>query len=117
LNKEPSIVLVKRESNGIWKNLYDFPLIETDRQLSFEKLRSTESWQKMFNGQEIHLIRRTKVYRHVLSHQVILARFYFIKEIVRIPNRSIQVSLKDLHSYPVPRLIELFLIEQLILKP
>jgi A/G-specific adenine glycosylase len=106
---EDFISLRKRESDDIWRNLYDFPLIETNGPMSAEKLMRTDEWEQLVRGSKIHFRKRSELYRHVLSHQVILARFYFIDIPVKLKLPLLMIPLNDLHKYPIPRLIDQFL--------
>ena len=106
------VVIRKRTANDIWKNLYDFPLIETKKQLSEKKLLSSMEWKAM-TGEGPCVIRYvSEEYRHVLTHQVLVARFWevgltnppkaFFRETITVPPRKLE-------KHAVPRLIEKYL--------
>ncbi|MFH1295886.1 MAG: NUDIX domain-containing protein, partial [Bacteroidota bacterium] len=99
------IVISKRKGNDIWKNLYDFPLIETTHRLSQKRLMMTDDWKSIF--QDIHpaVISVTKEFRHILSHQLIQAKFYRIS--LNAPPKKIRMHIRvdELDSIPVPKLI------------
>jgi A/G-specific adenine glycosylase len=105
-NKGNCIYLRKRESNDIWRNLYDFPLIETDGPVSLEKLIETNEWKQLILRSKFHFRKRSELYKHILSHQIILARFYFIEIPVKLKSPFLMIPIKDLNKYPVPRLID-----------
>ena len=108
----------KRSGNDIWKNLYDLPLIETDRELTEEEFYALPQFQELLAGVEQPAVRlvRQRV-KHVLSHRVIYANFY---EVV-LPENSAsfanyqKISIEDLHKFAVSRLVNQFF--SLILKP
>ena len=103
--------LKKREGKGIWQNLYDFPLIEKESRRNKESiLREARQW---INGNNLEIISVSTHYKHILSHRIIYARFWEI-EINQEPslNSAKKIKLEDLHTLPVPRLIEVFLQEQ-----
>ena len=114
-NKGIYIYLKKRESDDIWKNLYDFPLIETDGPISAEKLMQTNEWKQLVQGSKFHFRKRSDLYKHILSHQIILARFYFIDISGKFTLPFSLIPLKDFAKYPVPRLIEEFLANSILL--
>jgi A/G-specific adenine glycosylase len=65
----------KRQGKDIWKGLFDFPLVESKTTLS--PLKALKAWRKK-SGFPVVIPRRPLVfgpYRHVLTHQVIEARF------------------------------------------
>ena len=103
---QKSVYLNKREENDIWRNLYDFPVIETSKALSQKKLTESDEWKKIFGTAGFEILETSEEYRHVLSHQVIHARFYHarIEKEHQLPFQK--VSIKDVRKYPVPRLIE-----------
>jgi len=112
-----SIYLKQRTENDIWRNLYDFPLLEKETKTAPKKVMKEISERLFIINNEIDLA-VTSEFKHVLTHQIIFAWFYKIEiskasHFTRIPSllkvNMIQVSKSELHNYPVPRLIEKFL--------
>ena len=99
------ILINKRKGNDIWKNLYDFPLIETTHSLSSKRLMMTDEWKSIFLDLHPTMISVTKEFRHILSHQLILARFYRISLAEPPEQFNMHVAVEQLVSIPVPRLI------------
>lgn len=108
----------KRSGNDIWKNLYELPLIETDRELTEEEFYASPQLHELLSAEEkpaLRLLR--KGVKHVLSHQVIYANFY---EVI-LPENSVsfakyqRISVEDLHKFAVSRLVNQFF--SLILEP
>lgn len=99
----------KREENDIWKNLYDFPLIESSGPISQEKIMESIEWKNLVKNAKI-IPDRSAVYEHVLTHQTIYARFYLVKLKNKKVNSFIPVPVNKIDDYPVPRLIEKFLV-------
>jgi len=109
---EDKTFLQKRVAKDVWQNLYEFPLIETDRLLSAQELVDTENFKFIFNGLiNVEINKITNPVKHVLSHRVIFAQFIFINvyEKNEILNQLIQVQLNEIDHYAVSRLMELFL--------
>ena len=108
----------KRSGNDIWKNLYEPPLIETDREWTEEELYASPQFREMLAGGEEPIVRLVrKGVKHVLSHRVIYANFY---EVI-LPENSAsfakyqRISVEDLHKFAVSRLVNQFF--SLILEP
>ena len=108
----------KRSGNDIWKNLYEPPLIETDREWTEEELYASPQFRGMLAGGEEPIVRLVrKGVKHVLSHRVIYANFY---EVI-LPENSAsfakyqRISVEDLHKFAVSRLVNQFF--SLILEP
>lgn len=101
----------KRNGNDIWKNLFELPLIETERSLNDEELFASTEFQQLFASDEEPVIRcLCRDVKHVLSHRVIYANFY---EVI-LPEESTSFSfyqkvvIADIDRYAVPRLVHSF---------
>lgn len=101
IRKNGKTLIRKRTENDIWKNLYDFPLRETPKPIGISTTRS---------------------YKHVLSHQIIYARFWEVKaEDAKLtmgltlegPDFN-YVSDNQLNKYAFPRLIQRYFEEKII---
>jgi len=99
-------VLQERTSKGIWQNLYQFPLIESQKPIDEKELVNTNDFENWFpNDVELSLF-NTQDIIHKLSHQHLHTKFWIIKtstvNLKTIPWSSVS-------SYPVPILIANFL--------
>jgi A/G-specific adenine glycosylase len=101
-----SLAMQKREAKDIWHGLYDFELVEKAKPVSEASLMK-ELKLKHF---EI-----TEEYKHVLSHQIILARFILIRE-QTAGKEKVFYSLKKIAELPKPVLISRFLKDHELLK-
>lgn len=102
-------ILQKRTGKGIWQNLYEFPLIETDKQLEFQEIACHKTIQKHAAKAEIDLkLYNIKPIIHKLSHQELHTHFW----IVRLNKvNSDGIPWKTIKKYPVPILIHNFIEE------
>lgn len=104
------VELRKRTGKDIWKNLYDFPMIETGKRISTESLLQLEDWKKHFSKNKVHLFSESKTIKHQLSHQTIFAKFFGIRVSSAVSiDGSKPVKKKSLNKFAVPRLIENYL--------
>ena len=105
--------LQKRTGKDIWMNLYEFPLIETDKSIDFEGLLKHESFVTLFDGVKIRFENKTIYKKHILSHRIIYAVFYTIN--INSENENLRrfekIMISELEQYPTSRLTELFLEE------
>jgi len=102
----------QRKENDIWKNLFEFPLIETDELLTVEKLLENENFGKLFSkNAEITVQEKFTDFVHLLSHRRIHARFFHITTNFELQNSSdiIQIPKDKLDDYAVSRLTDMFL--------
>ena len=104
-------LLSKRTRKDIWQHLYEFPLIETDRLLSWDELRTHERFIHLMEGiGEITVTRTVTPPKHVLSHQVIFAQFYDIEVSSFSPAMKayLMVPEQEVSRYAVSRLMQYF---------
>ncbi len=106
---EDQIILRFRAEKGIWSKLYDFPCIETELDAPVEE-RGAELLKTFYAEGQLREVMGPIT--HVLSHRRITARFFIfdLDAPLQIKNTLHQaVAEADLHTYPVPRLVEKFL--------
>ena len=102
--------LEQRKEKDIWHNLYQFPLIESQKLLTLQELLTNEMVKSMFKGIEIAVDAVNSEIIHILTHQKLHVRFI---EIV-IPSHHttfgwIKTHPDEVANFPVPKLIENFL--------
>jgi len=97
--------LIKRTANGIWKNLFEFPLIEASKQLEVQEVIAEIdnafefSFKNLFSWHEHPII-------HKLSHQHLVTRFWIVETNHEIVSG---IPLGKLEAYPVPVLVADFI--------
>lgn len=110
---EGNIYLRKRSDKGIWRNLYDFPCIESEKTMSVEEVLSSKEFAQITGNKPFTLSKTSPVFTHKLTHRTLIAQFIEIKlsqELPPIETKDIFLSPeKDLGNYPIPRLIDLYL--------
>ncbi|TWJ10952.1 A/G-specific DNA-adenine glycosylase [Bacteroides zoogleoformans] len=102
----------KRTENDIWKNLFELPLVEADKDLPEEELLACPQFQAFFVEGETPVIRPVlRNVKHILSHRVIYTNFYEV--ILPVTSHSFpdyrRIKIEELGDYAVPRLIHAFL--------
>ena len=91
----------KRDSSGIWKNLYEFPLIETKIETSAKQI----SKELDLNLKDLLSIKKIN---HRLSHQLLHITFFVYKVDYKLDDL---VDINALASYPFPKPINKFISE------
>lgn len=103
----------KRTGNDIWKNLYEFPLLETEQPLDEENVLSRLKEKNFLVEEEqpLSMSLVSKNVKHVLSHRIIYANFYelYLPEETKSFGNFLRIRVEDLDSYAVSRLIHAFL--------
>ncbi|TRZ45806.1 A/G-specific adenine glycosylase [Robertkochia solimangrovi] len=102
-------ILRKRGEGDIWQNLYEFPLIESEKVLEEPDILADSTFKELVKNDPFEIIRfNEKPKVHKLSHQHINTTFWIV---------NLQGSIKDgvdeksLSEYPVPVLIANFVRE------
>ena len=99
--------LNKRTNNGIWKNLYDFPLIETSVEISQNDILQSVGFQTLIRDSVlIHPPRLVETVRHILTHRDLRVSFRVVETDDLHAPGYLKIAFNDWHNYPVPRLIE-----------
>ena len=91
----------KRDSSGIWKNLYEFPLIETKIETSAKQI----SKELDLNLKDLLSVKKIN---HRLSHQLLHITFFVYKVDYKVDDL---VDINALASYPFPKPINKFISE------
>lgn len=114
LRNKSSVALNKRGEKDIWNNLYDFPLIESTKELTEEQFLKSADWRSFMEPLSEYTVRSVSShYKHILSHQKIYARFWEI-ECNRsfeklLPESAIIIPKQKVQDYAIPRLIDKYL--------
>lgn len=100
-------ILQQRTAKGIWHNLYEFPLLETEDEKQFEFI-VLEVTERIFQNHTIIGIEELnpKAIIHKLSHQHLNIKFWKIRVQGKIENG---ISLKEAKDFPFPIVIHNFL--------
>lgn len=97
----------KRTKKDIWQNLYEFPLIESEKKITLKMLKNKIRELNFLNTQQITiaLYNETEII-HKLSHQHIYTSFWIIHTPEILKN---SYSFKDIKSFPVATLTHNFI--------
>ncbi len=116
---DAQVYLKKRGKGDIWKNLYDFLLVESDKKLKLNNTIVSSVMHEKYGVNELTVESISKEYIHKLTHQAIHANFIMVsvdkKLDVTLEKFVILTPKNKLIDYPVPRLIEQFLLDYNIL--
>jgi A/G-specific adenine glycosylase len=108
IQRGKSLLMRKREGKDIWHGLYDFHLVERNRPVRTETLLQ-ELTNIQFTVDDVEISHR---YKHILTHQIILAKFVLIKaekfQLPRDGNLKFY-TFEKIYDLPKPVLITRFL--------
>ena len=107
LSNDQKTILEKRTKNGIWKNLYQFPLVETEIKLTSKTFSKNDNIKQLMDGLEYsNTLYNEEEIVHKLSHQHLYTSFWIVK-VDTIPQNATSIS--KIHEYPVPIIISRFI--------
>ena len=106
-DENENTIIQKRTSKGIWHNLYEFPLIETDKEEDFDCI-AEQIQNDFFKGNSILSVTESNEQSivHKLSHQHLYIKFWEVKIEGIIANG---IDAKNLKTFPFPIVIHNFI--------
>ncbi len=107
LSADGRTLLEKRIGKGIWQNLYQFPLIESDTPIKEENIKEKVFVLDFLKNQDysISLYNDVEIV-HKLSHQHLYTKFWILKSKT---NFIEGIPVTEITKYPVPKLINNFI--------
>jgi A/G-specific adenine glycosylase len=117
---EGKTIIRKRGKGDIWAGLYDFPLIETEKEESFLILQQSDFWKTWVKDTAIEKksVKFSTTYRQLLTHQNILAIFVEISG--KIPAYFFEntdyksIDIVNLFDFALPKTIQGYLENDLL---
>lgn len=109
LREGTGFYLKQRTGKDIWTNLWEFPLIESNKKIREEDLLKLTG--DFFPLRAVVFHSGSETTKHLLSHQTLHTRFFefTLKRKVGLPDGWKKVSAATLKKYPLPKLIERYL--------
>ncbi len=104
-------IIRQRKGNGIWKGLYEFPLIESSK-FDINEISSYNEFKEVVSNKDYEIVPyKDEPVIHKLSHQHLYTMFYIIRvkalDKIKEPNKV--VCIDDVYKYPVPTLLSNFI--------
>ncbi len=106
IDSHHNVQIQQRREKGIWRNLYEFPLIETSNEIHLKKLLASPKFKSFTHNMNVTVtLYNTSAIVHKLSHQHLFTKFWIVTADSQIEN---SISWNDFEKYPVPTLIHNF---------
>ena len=112
INYDDSVLLQKRTKKDIWQNLYEFPLIETEKVIRKNILLKNSVWKDCIGNQEYKVLNISHPRRQTLTHRKIVATFFEIevaRNFLSEKNNYVKTKRKNLSKFAFPKIIDLYL--------
>ena len=109
--KDSETIIELRTANDIWKNLYQFPLIETEKQCDLSVETQCIASLKTSRIASLPLGKSKPIFlkeiKHKLTHQHLTIRFYVVNDyfpewVETQSIASLPIPVEDLENYPFP---------------
>ena len=102
-DEDSNTIINKRTAKGIWHNLYEFPLIETDDSIAETEIIDLIKNQLFVSNEIVEVkLSNPEAILHKLSHQHLTVRFWEVKVKGKIPN---SLSYESAKAMPFPIVI------------
>ena len=110
LSEDQNTVLQQRTDKGIWQQLYQFPLVETQQVVDEFELREELQFSQIsaLYGIDTLTLYKEKAVIHKLSHQHLYTRFWIAQTKSKLPQG---LPIDKIDTYAVPVLISNFISE------
>lgn len=106
------LLMEKRGTRDIWRNMYQFPLIETSLAASPEQIIESPEWQAILGKRSVVIESVLPVKTHILTHQRLTIRFFILSlDGGDLPEGLVAVGKAEIAKFPVPKPVELFLLQ------
>ena len=107
ISNDNKTIIERRNNNGIWQKLYQFPLVESDKELDANALLQNPQIQKKLPS-TFYQLKLINVYPqvHNLSHRKLYIKFWEIR-LKNIDGNS--TSIQNLDNFPFPIVLTRFI--------
>ncbi|QLG47254.1 A/G-specific adenine glycosylase [Costertonia aggregata] len=99
-------ILHQRKGKGIWQNMWEFPLMESEKEINLEEIKNKHSTVLNSDTNGKVSLFNTHAIVHKLSHQHLHTKFWIVEVDHDLPNG---IPLSKLEELPVPVLIADFI--------
>jgi len=118
LSSDGLTVLHLREDKDIWQGLYSLPVLEKSSAAEPTKAELVEHAQQVFKMEAVDLKFSSIAYKHVLTHQTLIAKFHLlvVEQMVPVQPPFISIAASSIDDYAVPVLISNYLHDRTLWK-
>ncbi|NDV41810.1 A/G-specific adenine glycosylase [Flagellimonas sediminis] len=106
LDERNQTIMEKRKGKDIWQNLYQFPLLESEKEIQAEAFQQHFKSEMVLEPFESYYLFNTEPIVHKLSHQHLHTKFWILKTFHNLENGT---PWDVVTKFPVPVLIADFI--------
>lgn len=113
LEYKKEVLIHQRTEKDIWQQLYEFPLIESQKEILQQKILSVATAKEFLKKNDYELISISSLFKQQLSHQLIAGQFIKIKlkRKYNLKGNWFWMEKNKLSKYPFPQFINQYLKE------
>ena len=105
-DKNNQTIIQRRNDNDIWKGLYQFPLIETEKETVLKTLLLSKEFKALMNNQDVKILSQKSI-KHQLTHrllfiQIIEIEIDSIRHLLQSDYQMIDVKQLNELAFPKP---------------
>ena len=106
LDDNNNTLIEKRNERGIWQNLYQFPLLESEKEINLSEFQNrTDDTNGLPSWDAIHIYNEIPIV-HKLSHQHLHTKFWILKKAGSLEGAT---PWDEIQRFPVPVLLAEFI--------
>ncbi len=112
INEGAYTYINKRTGNDIWKEMYEFPLIEHEKEPDETEIIRAASALTGMGEEQLVITALSEPVRHQLTHRRIIARFLHLQSgphLEQPPGQWKRIRFSEVGEHPLPRLIDRYL--------
>jgi len=121
MEHDNKIVIRQRTAKDIWQQLYEFPMIETNKEQSLKIILSKAETEGLLQKNSYEFVSVSQLYKQQLSHQLIAGQFIRVKVKKLFSKNNPEMnswvwpSKNKLKNYPFPKFINQYRIGDMAL--
>ncbi len=112
LEDETHLIIRKRVAEDIWRGLYEFPLIETEKHYTVSEVKTFFQQQNFLLTDKVMVMQASNLIKQELTHQRIRAQFLRVHlsfHSGHFNNSDLKIKKNELKYLPFPKVIENYL--------
>jgi A/G-specific adenine glycosylase len=110
LDQHGNTFIRRRDGNGIWQGLYEFPIMEFENSAMLENFSGSSDFTQFYQQQDAIITRVSDINVHQLSHQKLHIVFVHAQILEPKFQKEFQaIQMNELHQFALPRAITRYL--------
>ena len=112
LKSHQNVAFQQRPNKGVWSNLWTFPILEFEQKPSEREVLESSAFQHVVGNLSFSIQKKYSAGTHLLSHRKLHLRYWEIEIEPSVLENDLpyrMISWDELHTFAVPKPIEVFL--------